>query len=84
MLSARLSDVRFIQGADHVALYQWGTGTAKHYFCPTCGIYTHHQRRSNPEEYGLNLGAIEGVNPRDYEPIPWADGVHHPSDRPKG
>lgn len=81
MVSAPLDGVRFVRGEDHIALYQWNTKVAEHYFCPTCGIYTHHRRRSNPNEYGVNLGALEGVNPRDYEPLPWTDGVNHPSDR---
>jgi hypothetical protein len=29
----------------------------------------------------VNLGAIEGVNPRDLGEIGWVDGVNHPSDR---
>ncbi len=80
-VSAALSDVRIVQGADKLTCYTWGTHTAKHYFCSICGIYTHHQRRSNPQEYGLNAAAIEGVNPRDLGEVPWSDGVNHPSDR---
>ena len=60
--------------------YQWNTGTARHWFCSVCGIYTHHRRRSDPTEYGVNLGCLDGVNPADFEPIPWNDGVNHPSD----
>tara|TARA_R110001583_G_scaffold194983_4_gene368280 strand:+ start:47974 stop:48201 length:228 start_codon:yes stop_codon:yes gene_type:complete len=67
--------------ADSLSLYQFGTRTAKHYFCGTCGIYTHHQRRSNPQQYGVNAGAIVGVNPSDIPDVPWMDGVHHPSDQ---
>ena len=63
-----------------LTLYQWNTKTAKHWFCKTCGIYTHHQRRSNPNEYGVNAACIEGVNPRDLGPVPWTDGINHPSD----
>lgn len=73
--------LRFVKGADHVRLYQWGTKVAKHWFCPTCGIYTHHQRRSDPSEYGVNVGALDGVNPRDLDPVPWGDGVNHLADR---
>lgn len=73
--------VKIIKGADNLTLYQWGTGTAKHYFCKTCGIYTHHQRRSNPNEYGVNVGALNGVNPSELGDIPWSDGINHPSDR---
>jgi len=80
-VSAPLADVEIVRGADKLTLYRWGTGTAQHYFCRICGIYTHHRRRSNPDEYGINLGALEGVNPRELEPVPWVDGVNHPSDR---
>lgn len=80
-VTALVGDVEVVKGADNLTLYQWGTGTAKHYFCKTCGIYTHHQRRSNPEECGVNAANIEGVNVRELEPIKWNDGVNHPSDR---
>lgn len=76
-----LDALEIVKGADNLSLYTWGTGTAKHHFCKTCGIYTHHQRRSNPNEYGVNLGGLEGVNPAELEPLPWYDGVNHPKDR---
>ena len=79
--SALLANVEIVQGGDNLTLYQWGTKTAKHYFCKTCGIHTHHQRRSNPQEYGVNVAALEGVNPRDLGIVPWSDGINHPSDR---
>lgn len=81
MGAARLGDVEIVKGADNLTLYQWGTRTAKHYFCKTCGIYTHHQRRSDPNEFGINVAALDGVNPRELEPVGWHDGVNHPSDR---
>ncbi len=80
-VSAPLDGLRIVRGADRLTLYQWGTGTARHYFCSVCGIYTHHRRRSNLNEYGINAACLEGVNPRDLDPVPWADGVNHPSDR---
>ncbi len=80
-VSAPLDGIDVIKGQGDLRLYQFGTKTAKHYFCAHCGIYTHHQRRSNPNEYGVNAGCLEGVNPRDLDPVPWVDGVHHPSDR---
>ncbi|MDP5333634.1 MAG: GFA family protein, partial [Paracoccaceae bacterium] len=78
-VSAPLDGISIVKGADNLTLYQWGTGAAKHWFCKTCGIYTHHQRRSNPEQYGVNAACLEGVNPRDLDPVPWMDGVNHPS-----
>lgn len=80
-LSVALDDLEVVRGADQLTLYTWGTGTAQHHFCKTCGIYTHHRRRSDPNFYGVNMGALEGVNPAEHEPIAWNDGVNHPSDR---
>jgi hypothetical protein len=79
--SVPLSGITILQGADVLRLYQFNTGTARHWFCSHCGIYTHHQRRSNPEEYGYNVGCLEGVNPYDLGPVPTRDGVNHPADR---
>jgi hypothetical protein len=81
VVSAPLSGVSIVRGAENLSLYQWGSRTAKHWFCKTCGIYTHHQRRSNPNEYGVNVAILEGINPRDLGEVSWADGVNHPSDR---
>ncbi len=79
--SVPLSGIRIVKGEDHLRLYQFNTKTAKHYFCSECGIYTHHQRRSNPEQYGYNVGCLEGVNPFDIPNVPVNDGVNHPADR---
>ena len=83
-VSAPLSEMEFIQGEDNLTLYQFNTGTAKHYFCKTCGIYTHHQRRSDPSQFGVNVACIEGVSPFDFPEVVVTDGVHHPSDTPGG
>lgn len=79
--SVDLSGIRILEGADVLRLYQFNTNTAKHYFCSNCGIYTHHQRRSNPSEYGFNIGCLEGVNPFDLGEVVTNDGVNHPADR---
>ena len=80
-VSVPLDRLGVVKGADKLTLYQWNTGVAEHWFCSVCGIYTHHRRRSNPNEYGVNIGCLEGVNPAELEPIPWLDGVNHPSDQ---
>jgi hypothetical protein len=79
--SVALSGIRIVKGEEHLKLYQFNTHTAKHYFCSICGIYTHHQRRSNPEQYGYNVGCLEGVNPFGIADVPTNDGVNHPADR---
>lgn len=62
------------KGEDKLTLYQWNTMTAKHYFCSVCGIYTHHRRRSNPNEYGFNVACIEGVDVSELVDIAVGDG----------
>ena len=79
--SVPLDGIRIIKGAESLKLYQFNTRTAKHYFCSNCGIYTLHQRRSVPTEYGYNIGCLEGVNPYELGPVPTLDGVNHPADR---
>jgi hypothetical protein len=81
VVSTALSGFRLLTGQDRLTLYQFGTMTAQHWFCATCGIYTHHRRRSNPSQLGVNAACLDGVNPRDLDPVPWLDGVNHPSDR---
>jgi len=79
--SVPLSGLRVVKGENVLNLYQFDTKEAAHYFCSRCGIYTHHKRRSNPDQYGINVGCLEGVNPFLIENIPTYDGVNHPSDR---
>ena len=79
--SVTLENLEIVEGEDVLGLYQFNTKTAKHYFCTKCGIYTHHQRRSNPDEYGYNVACLEGVNPFDLGDVPVFDGINHPADR---
>jgi len=81
-LTAARGDVAVIAGEDRLATYRFNTMTAEHHFCSTCGIYTHHRRRSNPNEYGINAAILEGVSPFDFPEVPVMDGVNHPSDSP--
>ena len=67
-------------GADARTEYRFNTMSAKHYFCSKCGIYTHHQRRSNPELFGVNVACLKGLSPFDFTDVPVNDGVHHMSD----
>lgn len=82
-VSANLDGIKFIRGEENLALYQFNTKVAKHYFCSTCGIYTHHQRRSNPNEFGVNAACLEGVSPFDFAEVVVGDGVNHSRDTGK-
>ncbi|MGB5707911.1 MAG: GFA family protein [Arenicellales bacterium] len=75
MASVPMSGIHITRGEDNLTLYQWNTGVAKHFFCKTCGIYTHHHRRSNPEEYGFNVACVEGVDIESLGDIPVGNGA---------
>lgn len=79
-VTAKLGDLTITSGEALLTEYRFNTGTARHYFCSRCGIYTHHQRRSNPNEYGVNVACLEGVSPFDFAEVLVGDGVNHPSD----
>lgn len=83
-VSADLDDIKILQGEDVLTLYQFNTKQARHYFCSKCGIYTHHQRRSNPEQFGVNVACLENISPFDFLEVPVNDGVNHPSDTKAG
>lgn len=76
-----LSGLRIVEGEDKLSLYRFHTRTARHYFCSVCGIFTHHQRRLNPDEYAFNVACLDGVNPFELGDVATLDGIHHPLDR---
>ena len=80
VVSAQMGGVTILAGADALTRYRFNTMTAEHFFCSRCGIYTHHQRRSDPNQYGVNVACLEDVSPFDFAEVPVTDGVHHPSD----
>ncbi|MGI9387214.1 MAG: GFA family protein [Methyloligellaceae bacterium] len=73
--SVPLDKLTVTKGADKLSLCQWNARIAKHYFCSVCGIYTHHQRRSNPNEFGFNIACIDGVDPFELGDVPVGDGA---------
>jgi hypothetical protein len=79
-VSAEMGGIEFIRGAEKLTSYRFNTGTAEHFFCSVCGIYTHHQRRSNPAQYGINVACLDGMSPFDFAEVPVWDGINHPND----
>ena len=75
-----LDGLKIVEGEDLLTLYQFNTKVAKHYFCSRCGTYTFHQRRSDPNTYGVNVACL-GLNPyHDFPDVPVFDGIHHVRD----
>ncbi|WP_174273655.1 GFA family protein [Sphingomonas bacterium] len=79
-VSAEVGGVTILRGEELLASYRFNTGSAQHFFCSRCGIYTHHQRRSNRQQYGVNVACLDGVSPFDFVEVPVLDGVRHPND----
>jgi hypothetical protein len=63
-----------LRGGDKLALYQWNTRAAKHYFCSVCGIYTHHHQRRPPGMVGFNVACLDGVDPYSLGEIKISNG----------
>ena len=83
-LTGELETFELLSGAEQLATYRFNTGVAEHHFCSVCGIYTHHRRRSNPNELGVNAACLEGVSPFDFHEVAVNDGERHPADNPGG
>ena len=80
LVSAEMGGIEILRGADVLTRYRFHTETAEHFFCARCGIYTHHQRRSNQSQYGVNVACLDGMSPFDFTEVPVMDGINHPND----
>jgi hypothetical protein len=63
MVKAKDGTFKVIEGEAFATHYQANTMRAKHYFCKVCGIYTFHNPRSNPRQFRVNAGCLEGLDP---------------------
>ncbi len=51
---------RLLSGEDDLTMYRFKM--AKHYFCRHCGCHPFNRPRSAPEEYGINVRLLAGVD----------------------
>ena len=63
MVRVHEDDFRLLAGEDAVREYRFHTGTARHFFCGTCGIYTFHRKRMAPDSYGINVFCLDHFDP---------------------
>ena len=80
VVMAGTGGIKFLQGEDALTSYRFNTRSVQHFFCSRCGIYTHHQRRSDQSQYGVNVACLDGISPFDFSEVPVVDGVNHPND----
>lgn len=77
---AEAGGIRLLQGEEALTSYRFHSGAAQHFFCSRCGIYTHHQRRSDQTLHAVNVACLDGVSPFDFPEVPVIDGINHTSD----
>jgi hypothetical protein len=83
VVMVEMGGIRILEGEEVLTTYRFHTGSVQHFFCSRCGIYTHHQRRSNQNLCAVNVACLDEVSPFDFAEVPVMDGVHHTSDTGK-
>jgi hypothetical protein len=58
---------RLLTPEANLATYQFNTRTAKHHFCPVCGVASFYIARSDPDMIDINARCLEGVDPSKVE-----------------
>ena len=58
---------RILSGKGDLALYQFGTMTAKHYFCKSCGVSPFSRPRIAPTMWVVNLRCVDGIDLSRFE-----------------
>ncbi len=81
MSMVKNDEFKIVKGQDKLKLYQFHTKVAKHFFCSICGIYTHHNPRSNPKMTGFNIACIDDIDTFNLEEVLVNDGHNHPLDK---
>ena len=56
------SSLRITAGENELTLYQFNTMTAKHYFCPHCGVHPFSRPRLDPSRWAVNIRCIDGAD----------------------
>ena len=63
-----------LNGERDLATYQFNTNTAKHTFCPHCGMHPFYVPRSDPDKISVNSRCLDGVDPAALRPTRFFDG----------
>lgn len=63
MVKVHESRFRLVSGEAALAEYRFHPGTARHFFCRTCGIYPFHRKRVTPDHFGVNVHCLDDFDP---------------------
>ena len=69
------ANLRILTGESELALYQFNTMKAKHYFCRHCGIHPFTRPRLDPTRWAVNVNCIDGLDLSSVE-VRSFDGEH--------
>ena len=58
-------------GETELSTYQFGTRTAKHTFCKTCGVHPFYVPRSDPDKIDVNVRCIDSIDLAALSPKPF-------------
>lgn len=83
VVMVEMGGIRILEGEEVLTTYRFHTGSVQHVFCSRCGIYTHHQRRSNQNLCAVNVACLDEVSPFDFAEVPVIDGIAHTNDTGK-
>jgi hypothetical protein len=53
---------RLLTPWETLSTYTFNTHTAKHHFCPRCGVASFYIARSAPDKIDVNLRCVEGID----------------------
>jgi hypothetical protein len=69
---------QLLAGEDALATYRFGTRTAAHRFCRTCGIHPFSRPRSHPEGFDVNARCLDdGFEDLEIAPFHGQDWEEH-------
>ncbi len=77
MKPVSIANFKLLKGKNNLNSYIWNKRIAEHFFCNTCGIYTHHKRRRIPTQFSVNLACIDGIIMPKENQISLSDGSGH-------
>ena len=77
MKSVHQKSFTLVQGKGSLSLYKWNKHIAEHFFCKECGVYTHHKRRSYPDQISVNFACLDDLDLPEEKNILLVNGGSH-------
>jgi len=77
---------RLLRGEAALSTYSFGTPTARHLFCRTCGVKSFYVPRSHPDGFSVNArclapGTVKSIRTRPFDGANW-EQAREALDRP--